>query len=249
MNRRFLLAAALVGAVAIAALAVRAGAQAPVPVPPQSQPPATVFVKGPDGTITETTLDGKIVRTTSAGVPPSVSFQPRTTADGRTVYYAVAGQGVQDAETTKLAAQEQSAAQEARALAGQYAQADSDAAREEVKKKLREKLATIFDLQQQRRDREVAQIEERLGKLKETMKKRDTSKDPIIDRRLDQLTGGVDELGWEEPGAYPNTPYGYGVFNPSSQDPNAARYSLPATTPAPAKELPAPVPVPAPANR
>src|SRR5688500_19525672 len=100
MNRPFLLAAAIAGVGAMIVLAVHAGAQAPVPVPPlQAQPPAaTVFVKGPDGTLTEQTLDGKIVRTTSTGAPPGVSYQPRTLADGRTVY-AAAGYPSHDGES------------------------------------------------------------------------------------------------------------------------------------------------------
>ena len=34
--------------------------------------------------------------------------------------------------------------------------------------------------------------------LKDTMKKRDSAKDTIIGRRLDELTGVTDDLGWEE---------------------------------------------------
>jgi hypothetical protein len=242
MNRRFIFAAALAGLGVMAVFALYAGAQAPVPAPPPvqpqfTQPPGPLVVRQlDDGTLVEETLDGKVVRTTAAGVgapgKAGLTFQPRVLSDGRTVYVA-GGHPAPDAETLKLATQEQAAAQEARTLAGQYAAADSDAAREEAKKKLREKLAAIFDLQQQRRAREVAQIEERLGKLKETMKKRDTSKDPIIDRRLDQLTGGVDELGWEEPGA---SPYGYGTF--TVPQPSSTRYDSGGTT------LPSPVPVP-----
>jgi hypothetical protein len=74
----------------------------------------------------------------------------------------------------------------------------------ERKSQIREKLATIFDLQQQRRTREIAKIEERLGKLKDVLKKRETAKDSIVDRRLETLTGGVDELGWEESLPGPN---------------------------------------------
>jgi hypothetical protein len=48
----------------------------------------------------------------------------------------------------------------------------------------------------------VSKIEERLGKLKETMKKREAAKDTIVGRRLDELTGVTDELGWEETGIH-----------------------------------------------
>ena len=103
-----------------------------------------------------------------------------------------------DRETLQLINQEQAADQEAKSLAAQYAQAGTEEKSAEVKKKLREKLAAIFAMQQKRRTAEITSIEERLARLKDISKKRETNKDAIVDRRLEQLTGGVDELGWEE---------------------------------------------------
>lgn len=215
MKRRLYFLVAF-GAVAAVALAFHAVAQPPATTPPASRIPQNV--------------------------PSGLTFVPRTTADGRTVY-AVGGHHAPDAETLKLMTQEQTAAQESRDLAAQYAQAESEAARADLKTKLRDKLAAIFDLQQQRRAREIGQIEERLGKLKETMKKRDGNKDPIIDRRVEQLTGGVDELGWEETGGVPDAGrYGPATYPGTPMAPGIGpNYGLPGAAP---MTRPAPVPVP-----
>jgi hypothetical protein len=105
---------------------------------------------------------------------------------------------LRDPETLQLITEEQAADQEAKSLAVQYPQAGTEEKSAEVKKKLREKLVAIFAMQQKRRTAEIASIEERLARLKDVSKKRETNKDAIVDRRLEQLTGGVDELGWEE---------------------------------------------------
>jgi hypothetical protein len=138
----------------------------------------------------------------------------------------------QDPKTLQLLNDEQAADQEARSFAVQYAQAQTDEQRAEVKKQLKEKLVAIFEMQQKRRTAEIASIEERLAKLKDVSKKRETNKDAIVDRRLEQLTGGVDELGWEESGRYavppPIGPPGGLYVEP---DPNSNNFRLPTTTP------------------
>lgn len=234
MNARIWLAAAIIAGGALGIIALQAGAQQPVPVTPL----ATVVVQTADGTLVEQTVDGKVLRTTT---PPQAGnaypAYPASAANG--LRYSIAGPVASDPESIQMASQEQSAAQEARALAAQYAQADSDETRTQAKAKLREKLETIFALQQKRRAFEIGKIEERLAKLKETMEKRDANKDPIVDRRLDQLTGGVDELGWEESGGVTGagaSPYGLpnlpvpqpnGTFLPADPAPRG----LPLTTP------------------
>lgn len=221
----------------LGAIGFHVGAQPPMPNTPQG----TLLIQGADGTVFEQTLDGKLVRTIAGRMPQALTVVPRTTATGQTVY-AIADRSASDPDAVQMIQQEQSVAQEARALAAQYGQADSDGARTEAKTKLREKLVAIFDLQQKRRAAEIGKIEERLDKLKETMKKRDASKDPIVDRRLGQLTGGVDELGWEESGGLPvnaGMPNLYGAL-PVPPPPMAGVRLTPAATPplAPAAELP-----------
>jgi hypothetical protein len=248
MNVRIGLAGTLVSIGVLGVFALYAGAQAPTadpqPAPPPPQTGGTVFIQNADGTIVEERIDGKSFRTTAPGRSP-YAVVPWTTQHGGTVpVYS-------DPDSVKMASQEQATAQEARVLAELYARGESDAAKAEAKKKLREKLALIFDLQQQRRAHEIAKIEERLGKLKDTMKKRSDSKDPIIDRRLEQLTGGVDELGWEETGGFaldPNSParYGYGEAGLAPQPRLTAPGKPVPGFPGGGAGLPSPVPVPPP---
>jgi hypothetical protein len=251
MNLRFTLVvslAALSGAVGLFAL--RAGGQAPADT---VQRPPTIVEAGPDNTFIERTPDGKVLRTMQRS-PNESGAGNWITSDGRTFYatpqYA-GGYGViaaqSDPETQKLLAQEQSAAQEARALAAS-SQGGSDSEKADAKKKLREKLIQVFDLQQQRRNREITKIEERLGKLKDTLKKRDTAKESIVDRRLEALTGGVDELGWEEslpgppPAPFPANAYPVPPGVPGTTVP---RYAPPPPTAPRASAAPGAVPPPA----
>ena len=123
----------------------------------------------------------------------------QTRSGNRVQYY---NYSATDPKTLQLIANEQAADREARGLAASYAQAANEGANDElrgnIKKQLKEKLAAIFEMQQKRRTAEIASIEERLARLKDVSKKRETNKDAIVDRRLEQMTGGVDELGWEE---------------------------------------------------
>jgi hypothetical protein len=158
----------------------------------------TVIEAREDGTLVERTPDGKFVRM-QKGLPHPPGFNAMRTADGRMIYQYPGGPAAQDEESKKLLDQEQAAAQEARRMADNLLSIEmSDSQQVEQKKKLRDKLAEVFDLQQQRRNHEIAKIEDRLAKLKETLKKREAVKESIVDRRLETMTGGVDELGWEE---------------------------------------------------
>jgi hypothetical protein len=157
-------------------------------------------------------------------------------------------------EAQKLHSAEVEAANEARSLSERIAKAESDAQREELKTALREALVRQFDAQQKRRSEEIASIEERLSKLKETLQKRGTSKDAIVGRRLDQLMGVKDELAWEETlgdpraGAnrYPMTvprwsPGPYAPANPPPPAPSVTPPALPGVPAGPTPALPAPI--------
>ena len=184
----------------------------------------------------------------AVGQTPSTYLEQRTVVrqgpDGKTVYETFQVPVSQpdfghppDAESQKLIAQEQALAQEVRQMAGNFVAIDApESAQAEQKEKIKEKLNAIFDLQQQRRTREIAKIEERLARLKETLKKRDAAKDEIVNRRLETLTGGIDELGWEE--SLPPGPI-------SDSRPGRVPTLLP---PAPYADS-GPVPVPAPPTR
>ena len=100
-------------------------------------------------------------------------------------------------ELQQLHAAEIEAANEAQAHVSALAKA-SESDREALKTAIRGALVRQFDAQQKRRSEEIASIEERLGKLKETLQKRGAAKEAIVNKRLDQLMGVKDDLAWEE---------------------------------------------------
>jgi hypothetical protein len=161
-----------------------------------------------------------------------------------------------DEESQKLFDAEKTAAADANKILSELKKARSEAPRAEMRSQLREKLAKVFDLQQQRRAHEIAKIEERLGKLKETMKRRDAAKDSIVDRRLEVVTGGTDELGWEETGSR-HAPYAIRSAYPQLAPHPAATVVVPPArtrpttgkTPATAWPAPAPSPQPEPPSQ
>jgi hypothetical protein len=248
----------LIVSVPLLLLATAAVIVAQAPPPTRGKVQNFVIEERPDGTVVHRTADGKIVQTfdAPAAAQPQAGARfavPVNTPEGHKVFvYGGYGQAP-DADTAKIMQEEAAAAQQVRELMAEHQQAESDADKEKVKMQLREKLAVIFDMQQQRRAREVAKIEERLGKLKETMKKREAAKDSIIDRRLDTLTGGVDELGWEEtfPLGGPNAANQYGTpgyperspFAPVPAPATRGEFSFPpAVVPAPSAAPPAGLP-------
>jgi hypothetical protein len=149
-------------------------------------------------------------------------------------------------EIQKLHAEELEAANEAKSLSEKITKAESDSQREELKAALRAALVRQFDAQQKRRTEEIASIEERLSKLKETLQKRNASKDAIVGRRLDQMMGVRDELAWEEtlgePYAGPRHPAANQFWAPGTYTPQYP----PSVYPSPVPILPIVPAVPAP---
>jgi len=84
-------------------------------------------------------------------------------------------------------------------LLAQYARDQDEAKRGAVKTKLAAALDKQFELQQQRREIEAAQIEAQIKKLRELMKKRSDARQTIVQKRLDQLVNEADGLGWTSP--------------------------------------------------
>jgi hypothetical protein len=112
-----------------------------------------------------------------------------------------------DGEAHKLMESEASSEREARRLVDEYAHTEGESQRAKIKSKLSEVLDKQFDLQQKRREMEVAQIEKQLQKLRELMRKRSEARQTIVEKRLDQLLREAEGLGWTPPsggGAYGN---------------------------------------------
>lgn len=73
-------------------------------------------------------------------------------------------------------------------------------AKKEDKEKLRAQITEViskhFDVRQSRRDLQIKRMEDELKKLREAMTKRNDSRDQIIKRRLAELAGSEDDLGF-----------------------------------------------------
>lgn len=117
-----------------------------------------------------------------------------------------------DGEAHKLMESEANSEREARRLVEEYAHTDNETQRAKIKSKLSEVLDKQFDLQQKRREMEVAQIEAQLKKLRELMRKRSEARQTIVEKRLDQLLREAEGLGWTSPsggGPFGNRPAYY----------------------------------------
>jgi hypothetical protein len=74
------------------------------------------------------------------------------------------------------------------------------AAKTEDREKLRTQITEVvtlhFDVRQKRRELQIKRMEDELKKLRDAMTKRNESRDQIIKRRLAELVGNEDDLGF-----------------------------------------------------
>jgi hypothetical protein len=71
-----------------------------------------------------------------------------------------------------------------------------DGQREELTAKMREALATYFDLKQEAIGRQIRMMENELTHMKRIYEKRAEQRDRMIERRMHQLVDRDDELEW-----------------------------------------------------
>lgn len=208
---------------------------APVPAPSSDLTPAP---GAPTPALT-IPADGEMLPPpeTLRGAAPTIPAPPTV------VTSAGPGFGGVQLNSRDMRLQEVRLAHEAEQLAREQSPND-EKKREQVRAVIKEKLNQVFDMQQARRAEEIAAIEARLTKLKETLEKRKQAKETIVDRRLAQLVGD-DELGWEDSAPSITTyssgtvPYGGGQMLtpalPSNQYPalynNGPYKSIPARQP------------------
>src|SRR5437899_1660981 len=129
---------------------------------------------------------------------PGVWYNPTPTT------YVLGGlPEAQDPELGKLLTEERRIESETSTLIAEYSRTEDESQRSKTKAKLAATLEKQFDLQQKRRDLEVARIEAQLKKLRDIMRKRGESRQTIIDKRLDQLLREADGLGWTTPQGTP----------------------------------------------
>lgn len=144
------------------------------------------------------------------GYRPVTIYQPFTIAPN---HDPKAG----DSEVTKALVQENQIEGEVRTLVNQYAGTEKEGDRAAIKKKLAANLEKQFDLQQKRREMEVARIEAQLKKLRDLIKKRTDARQSIKDRRMDQLIQEVEGLGWTSSSPLP--PWRYDFVPPVATHP------------------------------
>lgn len=68
--------------------------------------------------------------------------------------------------------------------------------REKIKTAISETVTKHFDVRQKRRELQIKRMEDELKKLREAMTRRNDSKDQIIKKRLAELVGNEDDLGF-----------------------------------------------------
>ena len=88
---------------------------------------------------------------------------------------------------------------EAYRLAAEYAATEDGEKRAAIKAELLKVLSEQFETQQQIRERELADVEARVKKLRELTQKRRDAQKTIVDQRLDQLLREAEGLGWTPP--------------------------------------------------
>jgi hypothetical protein len=67
---------------------------------------------------------------------------------------------------------------------------------EKIKAEITEVVTKHFDVRQQRRELQIKRMEDELKKLRESMTRRNDSKEQIIKKRLAELVGNEDDLGF-----------------------------------------------------
>jgi hypothetical protein len=156
----------------------------------------------------------RVVAPLSVGAPPQAGVLVPRSPGGFATIFAGNAPAADDPEMAKLIESENALAHESDGLIGQYGATENYQEREKLKTKLREVLAKQFDVQRQRRERELKSIEDRLSKLRDQLKKRTDARETIIDRRIESLISDAEGLGWTPPAAG-NHP----SFNPAGPRP------------------------------
>jgi hypothetical protein len=112
-------------------------------------------------------------------------------------------------------------------LAKQYAKAEKDEEKKEIRKKLADLLTAQFDQQVAQQQKELEALEKQIASVKATLKKRTDAKTAIVDRRLEQLILEAEGMGW----GVPTIPAGQrGPLSPGSY-PSPGPVAVPAKSP------------------
>jgi hypothetical protein len=103
--------------------------------------------------------------------------------------------GPPDTEMQELDNKEGEAMRTCAELAMKVRHASKDE-RESLKKELAEAVNRHFDLRQQRRDLQLKRLEDELKRLRESSERRLKARNEIVNRRVAELLGEQDDLGF-----------------------------------------------------
>jgi hypothetical protein len=132
-----------------------------------------------------------------------------------------AGHEVGDPDMEKLNRSVHEIEQQSHELLRKYAETDDAGLKEKAKAQLRDMLTKQFDLQNERRSLELTRIEERLGKLRDQLKRRTDARDQIVDRHLQSLVSEAEGLGWSAPEGVNPVQSNNAFFRPGIRLPDA----------------------------
>jgi hypothetical protein len=192
---------------------------------------------------------------TPAKYPPPVPY-PATASGYATVQIPVTGapHSPEMAEAMQKYSELENRSRELARQIRMLGQDESEAAnakREELREQLQKAVQQAFEARQKVQQIEVDQLKKRLVGVEETMQKRESKKEQIIESRIDELLDENQELRWDPAGANR-----YGVTAtviqqaPVAGAPPANLYAVPqgngAANMAPGTVTPAPVPAQAP---
>jgi len=96
-----------------------------------------------------------------------------------------------DMRTPEIEAQQEAM----RTLAAAYKSAATPEEKEKARAELKAGLGKLFDLREQERAKDIEKFDKHLTELKAKLAKRQANRDQIIEKRLQEITGG-DELQW-----------------------------------------------------
>lgn len=90
----------------------------------------------------------------------------------------------------------QAAEDKSRSLGDKIRTAKDNDTKEDTKRELRTVLAELFDLREQRQQRDIENLQKEIQKLNDRLKSRRASKDKIVDKRLSEMVGEAENLDW-----------------------------------------------------
>jgi hypothetical protein len=102
----------------------------------------------------------------------------------------------QDPDMFALMEQDQKLERECSSIAGQIRKEPNKEASSESRKKLAELVKMHFDVRQKQRQLRLTRLEEELKRVKEAVEARQAQAEQIIKRRLNELTGEAEDIGF-----------------------------------------------------